>query len=261
MDARLILIGLLVGLLVGATGVGGSALMTPLLILALRINPLVAVGTDLAYSVPTRLLGAYVHGRQGNVDVRTVRALCLGGVPAAVAGLVTVVALRSWVGVTRLSAFTKHGVGVLLFVSATAMILAPLLTRLRKEGRARRKARRWTPGVQARVVALGAFVGFVVALTSIGAGSLTVPALYLMIPWMGLRRLVGVDVTFAAVLVPTAAIGHLGLGDVNLPISANLLVGSLPGVYVGSKLCASLPEVWLRPAIAGVMVWAGISLV
>lgn len=260
MDLRLVLIGLVVGLLVGLSGVGGSSLMTPLLILVLRVNPLVAVGTDLMYSVPTKLLGAYVHWRQNTVDRRVVLYLCLGGVPGAILGLAALVALRSYIGLATLNGLIKHGIGVLLLLAALAILLTPLLSRLSRKN-VRPPALPWTPPMKGRTLALGGVVGFFVSLTSIGSGAIAVPILYILMPRLGLRRVIGSDVVFAAVLVPVAAAGHLGLGSVNLGISATLLLGSLPGVFIGSKLCAGLPDVWLRPAIAGTLIWAGVSLV
>ena len=260
MDPRLWGIGLLVGLLIGVSGVGGSSLMTPLLILTLRMNPLVAVGTDLAYSVPTKLLGAVVHWRQGTIDRRLVWTLCLGGVPAAVVGIGLLIGLSKTIGLSTVSGLTKHGVGVLLFVAAAAIIATPILSRLGKKSRAT-TSMAWTEQTRRRIIVLGAVVGFIVSLTSIGSGALTVPLLYLLLPGFGLSRLVGSDVAFAAVLIPTAAIGHAGLGSVDFAVSANLLVGSLPGVFIGSKLCKQLPGTWLRPAVAIIMVWAGVILV
>ena len=268
MDARLALIGLVVGVLVGISGVGGSSLMTPLLILVLRVNPLVAVGTDLAYSVPTKLLGALIHGRQGTVDRRLVAALCLGGLPGALLGLGLLVGLRAWLGLAALNAGIKHGVGALLLLTAAAVVLTPLLARRHKRPHPRPTSPTgvdagdvWTPGTRRRAVALGGAVGVLVSLTSIGSGAVAVPALVLLLPRLGLRRVVGSDVAFAAALLPLAAAGHAGLGSVNWGLSANLLAGSLPGVFVGSKLCAGLPDRWLRPVVAGTMLWAGASLV
>ncbi len=282
MDARLALIGLVVGVLVGISGVGGSSLMTPLLILVLRVNPLVAVGTDLAYSVPTKLLGALIHWRQGTVDRRLVAALCLGGLPGALLGLGLLVGLRAWLGLAALNGAIKHGVGALLLLTALAIVLTPLLAR-RHRGTHPHPAPRpaaaatspasaggafpspaaagWTPATRRRAVALGAVVGVLVSLTSIGSGAVAVPALVLLLPRLGLRRVVGSDVAFAAGLIPLAAAGHAGLGSVDVGLAANLLLGSLPGVFVGSKLCAGLPESWLRPVVAGTMLWAGASLV
>jgi uncharacterized membrane protein YfcA len=256
-DPRLALIGLAVGFLVGLSGVGGSSLMTPLLILVLGVKPLIAVGTDLAYSVPTKLLGAYVHRGQGTVDRRTVLYLSLGGIPGAVLGLVALSALRTHLGLSHLNELLKHGVGLLLLLVAAAILLTPLLRR--RHGPSPGPS--WTPALKVRAVALGAVVGMLVSLTSIGSGSITVPALYLLLPGLGLRRLVGSDVAFAALLIPVAALGHMQMGSVNVALAANLVLGSLPGVFIGSKLCARLPDSWLRPALAGLLFFAGSRLI
>jgi len=261
MELQLALIGLLVGLLVGVSGVGGSSLMAPLLILVVRLNPLVAVGTDLLYSVPTKLLGAIVHLRQGTVDSRTVLRLSLGGIPGAALGIVILRMLDSLIGHVALASGVRFAVALMLFLVALLMLLTPLLSRLHKRdqdpGTSSRGERLGSP---APVIVLGAVVGLCVSLTSVGSGSLTLPVLYLLAPWLGLRRLVGSNIAFAAVLIPIATIGHLGLGQVDLQVAANLLVGSLPGVLLGSRLCATIPDQWLRPAVAGILVWAGAAL-
>ncbi len=257
MDPNLALIGLLVGLTVGLSGVGGSSLMTPLMILFLGIKPLVAIGTDLVYSVPTKLLGAYVHRRQGTVDWQVVRYLIVGGLPGAALGLAALTALRSALGLSRLNVVLQHGVGALLVIGSAAILLTPLLARYLAGSPDLPEIQ----GKKTRLIALGAVVGFLVSLTSIGSGSILVPALYLLLPQLGLRRLVGSDVAFAALLIPLAAIGHFQMGHVDLKLSANLLLGSLPGVYLGSKLCARLPETLLRPALAGVLLFAGSRLI
>jgi len=267
MDLRLALIGLLVGLCVGISGVGGSSLMTPLLILFLGIKPIVAVGTDLMYSVPTKVLGAIVHREQGTVDRKVVLFLSLGGIPATLLGLAVLALLQAHLSQAALNATTKQGVGVLLFLVAVAILLAPLLRRARHRGEGAARNRglmttiTWTRAAVGRLIGLGALVGFLVSLTSIGSGSITVPVLYLLMPHLDLRRLIGSDVAFAALIIPAAALGHLQMGNVDLALSANLLLGSLPGVYAGSKLCGLLPDAWLRPAIASVLIFAGSRLV
>lgn len=267
MDPRITLIGLVVGVFVGISGVGGSSLVTPLMILVMGISPLVAVGTDLAYSVPTKLLGAWIHGRQGTVDRRVVIYLGLGGLPAALLGLVALFTLRAHIPQETLNAALQRGVGALLFVVAVLVVVLPLLASRRKPStpsddtsaaQARGPSRVWTA---ARIVALGAVVGFLVSLTSIGSGSITLPLLYLLLPAFSLRRLVGADVAFAAMVVPIAALGHAQMGSINFALAANLALGSLPGVVVGSKLCRYLPELWLRPAIAGVLIFAAARLI
>ncbi len=256
LDPRLTLIGALVGLLVGVSGVGGSSLMAPLLILVVRLSPLTAVGVDLIYSVPTKLLGAFVHWRQGTVDRKVLLWLVLGGMPGAALGLLVLVQLRHMMDEAALNAAIKHAVGSMLIIVAVLMLSARLFARSAIQENAAPIDTRRGP-----VIALGALVGFCVSVTSIGSGALTVPILFLLLPRLGLRHLVGSNIAFAAVLVPIAAAGHLGWGDVDLSVSLNLLVGSLPGVFIGSKLCAKLPDIWLRPAMAGILIWAGVVLV
>jgi uncharacterized membrane protein YfcA len=229
------------------------------MILVLGVKPLVAVGTDLAYSVPTKLLGACVHRGQGTVDRRVVLYLCLGGLPAAVLGLLALALLRASLGLDRLNVALKHGVGLLLLLVAVAIFLTPLVSQRRHQ--LPDTGTSWTWATKGRAIVVGALVGFLVSLTSIGSGSITVPALYILLPRLGLRRLVGSDVAFAALLIPVATVGHLQMGDVNLLLSLNLLLGSLPGVFIGSKLCARLPDFWLRPALAGALLFAGSRLV
>jgi len=262
MDPRIALIGLIVGVLVGISGVGGSSLVTPLMILVMGIQPLVAIGTDLAYSVPTKLVGALVHRQQGTIDRRLVVYLCLGGLPAALLGIATLLVLRTHLPLATLNAALQRAVGVLLLLVAVLVVLLPLLARKRKQPAASTEAKvPKDPTTAARIIALGAVVGFCVSLTSIGSGSITLPMLFLLLPAFNLRQLVGADVAFAAILVPVAALGHWQMGGVNLALSGNLLLGSLPGVVVGSKLCRFLPDLWLRPAIAGVLLFAATRLI
>jgi uncharacterized membrane protein YfcA len=261
MDVRLALIGLLVGLVVGFSGIGGSSFMTPLLILFLGVKPLVAIGTDLVYSVPTKLFGAFVHGRQGTVQKGVVLYLCLGGIPAAVIGVLTLGFVRARVNADMLNALAKHAVGVVLLVAAAAMVLPPLLARWRAGATSDRDVSTApSDPPRGRLIALGAFVGVLVSWTSIGSGSITLPALGLLAPRIGLRLRVGSDIAFAALLIPVAAAAQLGMGNVDLPMSASLLVGSIPGVFVGSKLCKYVPDVWLRPTLAGVLLLAASRL-
>jgi len=268
-DPRLVAIGFVVGLLVGVSGVGGSSLVAPLMILVLGVQPLVAVGTDLVYSAPTKLLGAIVHRRQGTMDWHIVLWLSLGGLPAALGGLLALAALRARLGLHAVNAALQHAVGLLLFAVAVVIVLTFLLSLLRRDGasfKAQPLAKPSSPApltwrTRTCVIALGALVGFLVSLTSIGSGALTLPLLYLLLPQLDLRRLVGSDVAFAALLVPVAALGHLQMGGVNLPLAANLVIGSLPGVLLGSKLCKYLPDAWLRLGVAGALLFAGSRLI
>ncbi|HXW51395.1 MAG TPA: sulfite exporter TauE/SafE family protein [Candidatus Acidoferrales bacterium] len=254
MDFHVALGGLIVGILVGLSGVGGGSLMLPVLVLLFRVSPLVAVGTDLAYSVPTKIFGAFVHGRQNTINWKLVLLLCIGGVPGALVGLASLGYLKSHISLDQLNALIKHLVGILLIVIAIIILVAALINKERVAG--------WVP-LRPRapiICSVAGIVGFLVAVTSIGAGSITLTALALLLPRMRLQHLVGSDIAFAAIIVPIAALGHLGLGSINWAMTGALLVGSIPGVYIGSRLCALLPIRYLRPAIAGVLVLAGAKL-
>jgi uncharacterized membrane protein YfcA len=246
--------GFAVGAMVGISGVGGGALMTPLLILVFRVNPLIAIGTDLLYSVPTKLAGAIVHARQGTVNRTVLTGLLTGGVPGVAVGLVALLYVRRAFDIKVIASFAKHGVAVALILAAIAMAI-PLLRRSRTTEEPQDGVPRW------KLAGVGAFVGFVVTLTSIGSGSLTLPLLYACWPALGLRKLVGSDVAFAAALIPLAATGHFALGDVDVRLAALLVLGSVPGAIIGSRLCVTLPEMVLRPVIAGALVVVASRLV
>jgi len=264
-----ILVGLLVGTFVGISGVGGGALMTPLLILVLRVHPAIAIGTDLLYSVPTKLAGAVTHARAKTVDRPLVTALALGGIPGAILGVIAVTQLRKVVPLDTFNALLRHAVGFALLLAAVAVIIKvlPIFNKSRGgfgalTGRIRPlDSVEWNGNRRVRIAALGALVGFCVSVTSIGSGSVTLPALMAMLPALGLRRLIGSDVAFAALLLPVAALGALAAGNANLPLALNLVIGSVPGVILGSRLCSTLPERFLRPAVATVLVFAGTRLI
>ena len=258
MNFELIFIGLVVGTTVGLTGVGGASIMTPLLVLVLKVNPLVAVGSDLLYSVPTKLYGAYLHNRQGTVNWRITSALLIGGIPAAVVGVALLYALRTHVDMKIITLWTRHAIGIALFVAAAIMLARPFLKRIPIVSRENFS---WSGSQRWRVVAIGAVVGLIVTVTSIGSGSITLPLLTLALPAVGLSELIGSDIAYAAFLIPTAAVGRWTMGDVNLTLVLNLLIGSLPGVYIGSKLCGTLHSKWLRPAVALTLVFVGTRLI
>lgn len=256
---EIILVGLVVGTIVGLTGVGGASIMTPLLILVLKVNPLVAVGSDLLYSVPTKLYGAYLHNKQGTVNPEVVKALLWGGIPASFVGLGILFWLRHHVDVKALELATRHAIGVVLFIAAVVILVQPFLWR-----RALPTANagfEWRPGQRIRVITIGAIVGLIVTATSIGSGSVTLPLLSLSLPLVAMSTLVGSDIAFAAFLIPAAALGRWSMGDVNLALVVKLLIGSLPGVFIGSKLCGRLSQSWLRPVVAVTLVFVGTRLI
>ena len=260
MDYRFSLAGLVVGTLVGLTGVGGSAILAPILILLLGVKPSTAVGTDLLYSVPTKLLAAVLHARQKTIDWPVAGFLALGGIPGALAGLGVFALLRARVERATLETTLRHGIG---FAILFACLGAAAGWYVRRPGRVRAASpRRERPALsRPAVVCIGLIVGFLVSVTSIGSGSVTLPLLVLALPSYALRRLIGAEIAFAAVLVPVAAVGHASFGNVDWLAVAALLLGALPGVALGTRLCAIVGDLWLRPVIVGVLAFAGSRLV
>jgi hypothetical protein len=252
--AALVAAGFVVGTLVGISGVGGGSIMTPVLILVMGINPLTAIGTDLVYSVPTKIFGTYLHAAQETLDWNLVRKLCAGGLPGTALGIAAIFLLREHADAAVVDLLLKRAVGAALLIAA-AGLAGGLFFRPRVAQPSLKPAYSTV-----LVVAAGAVTGFVVAITSIGSGAMMLPILLMLAPRLGLRRLIGSDIAFAAILIPLAALGHAALRDVNFPVAGALLAGSLPGVFVGSKLCGRLPEAWLRAAVSAVLVAAAARL-
>jgi hypothetical protein len=166
--------------------------------------------------------------------------------------------LRTHFDIKLITLWTRHTIGAALFLAAAIMVARPLFNRGRVEDSGEFA---WVGSQRLRVAAIGAVVGLIVTITSIGSGSITLPLLTLALPGVGLAELVGSDIAYAAFLIPTAAAGRWTMGDVNLPLVGNLLLGSLPGVYIGSKLCGRMQTRWLRPAVALTLVFVGTRLI
>jgi uncharacterized protein len=250
MDLRLTAAGFLVGTIAGLSGIGGSALLAPILILIFGVKAAVAVGTDLVYSVPMKALAAFAHIRQGTVDGAVVKSLVLGGIPGALIGLATFAVVRAHISETQLEHVLRHAIGIVILCAA-ATLVATFWLRQRPAGNVAR------PGA---TVAIGAAVGFLVALTSIGSGSITLPLLLLALPAISLRKLIGSEIVFAALMVPVAAAGHVAFANVDWSMALSLTAGALPGAYLGARLSARLGEVSLRPAVIGILAFAGFKL-
>jgi uncharacterized membrane protein YfcA len=248
MDPWLILFGFGVGILVGTTGMGGGSLMTPLLILVFGIKPVVAVGTDLAYAAITKTAGGFLHFRKGTVQTSLALWLALGSCPGAIVGVM----LLERLGLD----------GILLPLIAGALLLTGSLVLMRalmSDGAGERESVPLQARHKAAAVALGGSVGFVLGLTSAGSGTLIAIGLILGFR-LAPRRVVGTDVFHAALLLWVAAIAHLFSGNVDLLLTATILIGSLPGVWVGTNLATRLPERGLRPALGVVLLAAGLAL-
>ncbi|MDQ2866649.1 MAG: sulfite exporter TauE/SafE family protein [Candidatus Eremiobacteraeota bacterium] len=255
MNASLIIAGLSIGTLVGLTGVGGGSLMTPLLVY-MGLDPMVAIGTDLLYSLPTKLFGWFLHSKQRSVRLDIVKPLCIGGIPAALVGLGLLSIASRYIDIKILETWMRHAIGVSVVLSALMIIVSPfILRRNRTAGTAA------PPLNNARLTMIGAIVGFMVSITSIGSGAVALPLLVLCLPGIGLAELVGTDIAFAVILVFVSVIGHLKMGHVNTAVTVQLLMGSLVGVFLGTKLCRVLAQQWLRPALALVLVVAGSRLI
>jgi uncharacterized membrane protein YfcA len=252
MDLRLTAAGFVVGVVTGMSGIGGSSLLAPILILFLGVKPTIAVGTDLLYSVPMKALAAFAHVRQGTIDRRVILVLTAGGIPGSLLGLAAFSALRLHLGRTELDHLIRHAIGIVILTAAAAALVLHLVSlRQAKASAARHPA--W-------IVTIGFVVGFLVALTSIGSGSITLPLLLLVLPAVSLRALIGSEIVFAALIIPVSALGHSAFGDVDVKLVLSLVLGAVPGAYLGSRLCARLNEAALRPAVIGLLAYAGTKL-
>jgi uncharacterized protein len=249
--------GFAVGLLVGLTGVGAGSLTTPFLISAIGVEPLVAVGTDLLFACITKASAAVRHHRLGNVNTRILMWLAAGSLPAAA---VVFAALSYTHADPKIMAVTiRQLLAVCLVVSAAAIAAYPLIAQA-KAGTAAADA----PEVAARpwpTLALGLVLGTAVALTSVGAGAIGVVALTALYPALAVRRLVGTDIVHAIPLTLVAGLGHLSLGNVNVALLLTLLLGSVPGIAIGSRLTGILPDWALRIILACVLLLAAYTLI
>lgn len=254
MEFYYIFAGFLVGFLVGLTGVGGGSLMTPILLLFFHIKPAVAVGTDLLFASVTKSVGIFAHGKLGNIDWKMVTLLGLGSVPASIA---TIFLLRSMdVESTGAIASIKFWLGVALIITSAAVLLREKLMVLVKQGR-------WIPEryVPSLTVLLGIVLGALVTLTSVGAGALGVTALIMLYPKEKITTIVGSDIAHAVPLTLVAGLGHATLGTINYGLLGTLLVGSIPGIYLGSHMSSRVAEHWVRIALAAILIYVGFKLV
>ncbi len=240
--------GFVVGLLVGLTGVGGGALMTPLLILLFGIHPSTAVGTDLLYAAATKSAGSVVHGLNRNIDWRVVGLLAAGSVPFTIVALI----MLQHVGIN--SAVARNLITIVL----TGALLATSATLVFRDRIAARYATRLAV-LQPRQIAVltvvvGAVLGVLVSISSVGAGAIGVAALLLLYPKLPTARIVGSDIAHAVPLTLVAGIGHWWLGSINVDVLISLLIGSVPGIVIGSYAASRIPEVALRFVLAAVLI-------
>lgn len=235
---------MLVGTLVGLTGVGGGSLMTPLLVLAFGFHPATAVGTDLLYASATKTVGTAVHGMHGTVDWRVVRRLAAGSVPAT--ALTLLVLARAQHQMRDAGHVIALALGAALLLTAVAMFFRGRLVRALAPQFAALGDRR----VGHITVLLGALLGVLVSLSSVGAGALGMTALLILYPHLPVNRLVGSDIAHAVPLTLIAGIGHWAMGSVDMSLLLSLLAGSIPGIILGSFLSSRTSDRVLTPILA-----------
>ena len=254
MDWLAIVSGFGIGAIVGMTGVGGGSLMTPLLISVFKLSPAVAIGTDLWFAAATKSGGAWAHHRHGHVDYRIAGLLLAGSIPASIAT----------VALMHLTGITKGWASALTFALGIALLLTAVTVAYRSfwHGLAL-KLERWLPPRRQMIltVAAGVLLGVLVSLSSIGAGAVGATLILLLYPRLPAHRLVGTDIAHAVPLTLVAGIGHASLGHVEWTLLGPLLIGSLPGIWLGAQLTKSMPEPLVRALLCVSLVAAGLKVI
>lgn len=262
LDPAVTAAGLLVGFVVGMTGMGGGAIMTPVLVVVFGIPVPAAVASDLVAAMVMKPIGGLVHARRGTVNADLVRWLMAGSVPAAFAGVFVVRALGAG---PSAGARLQWMLGAVLLVASLSIVA---------KGHLQARGARRAPGAGPAAVTdsrgpavnrpltllIGAFGGLVVGMTSVGSGSLIIVALMLLYPSLSASELVGTDIVQAIPLVAAAALGHILFGDLALGLTASLVVGAVPGVYLGARLSSRAPDGLIRPALVFVLFASALKL-
>ena len=263
LDPLLALASFGIGIVVGLTGMGGGALMTPVLVLFFHVPPLAAVSSDLVASAVMKPVGSFVHLRRGTVNLELVKWLCIGSVPGAFSGVLIARALGRGDEVQEV---IRIALGMALLLAAAGLIVRAYI---RLVERARRRDGRADPLPQGRpsvnlrvfpTIIVGLMGGLVVGMTSVGSGSLIIIALMGLYPSLKASELVGTDLAQAVPLVGAAAVGHLLFGDFHMDVTTSLLVGCLPGVWLGAHLSAHAPGGMVRRALAFVLLASALKL-
>jgi uncharacterized protein len=255
LNVYLSITGLLVGFLVGLTGMGGGALMTPILILFFGFAPTTAIGTDITYAAVTKIVGSWRHRRLGSVDIPLALWLAAGSVPAALIGVAAVTYVKSHYG-DLINGILYRAIGGALLAVAILLVVRVVMHVDQKH---RRENIKMTTRRKVATVGLGFFCGFVIGLTSVGSGTFLAVFLILFYP-LTTDRIVGTDVFHAMILLCITGLAQIGVGNVNLWMVASLLMGSIPGVLVGSQLTRLAPSRVLRLCLAVVLFLSGLAL-
>jgi len=259
-DVAFVFAGFFVGLIVGLTGVGGGSLMTPILIFFFGVKPYLAVGTDLLFAAFTKMGGTVKLARSGHVDWPVVLNLSAGSIPAALVTLYVLHTLGATSTAVQHIMTTTLGFALLMTAAATLYKAlrgktAPASIASGQESAAARP-RHWS-----LPLLFGALIGILVTLTSVGAGAIGVTVLMLLYPLLPLPRIVAADIAYAVPLTLVAGMGHASLGSVDWPLLAKLLVGSIPGIWIGSHLMFKTPERVIRSLLSLLLAYAGLKLI
>lgn len=252
MRSSIVLMGLLVGFLVGLTGVGGAALLTPILLL-IGVNPSIAVGTDLFYNSITKLFGIIQHWRQKSINFKLVKYFSFGSIPSAVLAII----LLHFYDIQAREALIKHALGYVLMAVSISILFQLFFASKFKPNTIQLKA---IEEKRALTIGLGAVFGFIVGLTSIGAGSLFAVAMFFLYR-VSAAELVGTDIAHAFLLVTVAGLLNVSFGNVNFLLAGNLLIGSIPGVLIGSTLSAKVPGKSIRTIMAIAILISGFKMI
>lgn len=252
-----------IGIIVGLTGMGGGALMTPVLVLFFNIPPLTAVSSDLVAAAVMKPVGSYVHAKNGTVNWQLVKWLCIGSIPAAFSGVFIIKALGTG---EEIESITKTALGVALVIAASGLTVRAymrLVQRARKRDGHLPPEPKGRPEVTVKVIPtiiLGVVGGVVVGMTSVGSGSLIIIALMALYPALRASELVGTDLMQAVPLVASAALAHILFGDFQMSLTASLLIGSVPGVWIGAQMSSKAPGGLVRRALAFVLLASALKL-
>jgi uncharacterized protein len=245
--------GFVVGLLVGMTGMGGGLVMTPMMIFLFGVNPTVAVGTDLLYSSITKMFGAWQHWRQKTVDWTVVKYLSTGSVPGAVLGVLLILFLQGHYA-SSVESIVGKMLGFTYLIIAVVMVWRFFLRRnqaAQPEGEIKPDRK--------KMLLLGIIGGFIVGMTSVGSGTLFMAILVLIYP-VAVARLVGTDIVQAVLVTGVAGLAHFAIGNVNLTMVGQLLIGSIPGILIGSRMTMRVPEVAVRTCLFLMIALSGFKM-
>lgn len=246
MDIYYIFAGASVGFVIGITGVGGGSLMTPLLVLGFQVQPAIAVGTDLLYAAITKAGGVYSHQKFKNIDWTIAKNLCLGSIPASIVSVFVIQALN--ISDDVFAQIISLVLGIMLVCTSIVIIFKQRLIKLKSTKKPKPR----------NIIILGACLGVLVTISSVGAGAIGSAILLILYPKMLSNKVVGTDIAHAVPLTAIAGLGHLHLGNIDFNLLTSLIIGSLPAVYLGTKVGKVIPDKMLKYIIATILMLMGL---